>query len=244
MFTDRLHYIGRIVDEAHQRQEKKCLIDSKCYPYDYAMASWNVGFESLLYSSLQGPDSSVTIFIKEPKFDKMCDSAQNIKNVLFGVHFAPLWFTSNDMPDNYLRLSSTGYKYLTHTQNDTSFHEDIYSAQNIRIIPLVQTIHVYVNDDVAAVPIEIINTTGHTIPSIPRTKNPILVSYKFLDEKGKVLFKDVSTPLETDIGNKAKCGITFRIPRLKGTYFIKPDIITEGLRWWNIPVEPVKVIID
>jgi hypothetical protein len=244
IYSDRLSYVGRTVKSAHDKGIQKCIIDSKCYPYDYAFTPWNFAFETLLYSSLPGTDSSVTIFIKEPRFNKVCDSAQNLKNVLFGVQFSPLWFTSNDMPDNYFRLPSSGYKYLTHSQDDSSFHEDIFSGQNIKIVPLKQNIHIYVNDDVASIPLEVINTSGHIIPAIPRAKNPILVSYKFLDDRGKILFSGGTSVLETDAGSKSSLGMSFYIPRLKGTYFIRPDIITEGVRWWNIPVEPVKVIID
>jgi hypothetical protein len=243
-YTDRLGYIERIVKDAHEKGLKKCIVDSKCYPDDYAMESWNVAFETLLYSSMAGPDSAVTVYVKLPEQNKLCDSLMNKRNILFGVQFSPLWFTSNDMPENYFKLPSSGYQYLTHTQDDSTFHEEIFSGMNIKILPLQQDIHIHVNDDFASIPLEIINTTGHTIPAIPRSKNPVMLTYKFLNERNEVLFNGGNYALETDITGRSTSGITLFIPRLKGTYYVKPDIITQGVRSWNIPAQPVKVIID
>ena len=209
------------------------------------MAPWDIAFETLLYSSINGPDSSTTIFIKTPKFDSLSNALLNKYNILLGVHFSPLWYTSNDMPPQYFRLPSSGYKYLTHSQDDSSFHEEIYSAQNIKIEPLQQAIHLHLNNwEASSIPVEIINTSGHIIPAIPRTQNPVMGSIKFFDEHGKSIFRDTASILETDISSKSICGIAVFLPRVKGTYYVKPGIITRGVRDWNIPIQPIKIIVD
>ncbi len=243
-YSDRIAYVDRIVRQAHRNGGKKFIVDSKCYPSDYAMTSWNFAFETLFYSSLNGPDSSVTVFIKTPELAKLCDSARNLSNIFLGVYFCPLWFSTEDLPDRYFRLPPTGYRYLTHSQDDTSFHEDNYSADNLRIIPIMNTIHAYEQDWTAAVPVEIINTSGHPIPAIPRSKNPVLIGFRLVDAHGNTIFDEVSNPLETDIIKKAGCAITLYLPKLKGTFYATPDLLTEGMGWWHIPSQPVKIIIE
>ncbi len=92
LYSDRLAYLERIVKQAHSNGEKKCLVDSKCYPFDYALTPWDFAFETLVYSSLNSPDSSVSVFIKTDDVSRLCDSLQNSYNVFFGVHYLPISF--------------------------------------------------------------------------------------------------------------------------------------------------------
>lgn len=244
IFTYRLSYLQRIIDEAHYRKEKKCIIDSKCYPDDYALAPWDIAFETLVYSSLEGHDSTVTVFIKTPGFDKLCDTVQNKHNIFLGVHFSPLWYTSDDMPEGYFKLPSTGYTYLTHSQEDTAFHESIFSVKNIKIRPLVKTIHVKRNNSHTVIPIEITNTSGKQIFAIPRSRGAIYLTYRLYNEKGKLISKLRQQPFETDIGTQSEQGMILYYPRDKGIYQAEPDFVTEDKGYWNIPVQRVTVSVE
>ncbi len=125
------------------------------------------------------------------------------------------------------------------------FMRKIYSAGNIKIKPLTDFIHANVNDwGYTAIPVEIINTSGRIIPAIPRSKNPVILSISLFDEKGNKIFDDATTPLEFDISNKADCAVTIPILKQKGIYSASVDLITQGVRKWNIPVTRVKIIID
>ncbi len=95
------------------------------------------------------------------------------------------------MPARYFKLpSASGYQYLTHSQEDSSFHEEIYSVKNIKIAPLKQSIVANTNEwGYTSIPVEIINTSGHYIPAIPMgAKTPVLISIKLSDEKGNTCF--------------------------------------------------------
>ena len=244
VYTYRVAYLQRIIKAARKKGEHKCIINSKCYPYNYVMAEWDVAFETLFYSSLQGRDSTVTVFIKTPKFDTLCDTAKNRHNVLLGAQFSPLWYTSNDMPEEYFKLPSTGYHYLTHSQDDTSFHSVIYSAENIKMVPLVQSLKVESHNLLTVIPIEITNTSGKIIPAIPRSQNPVCLSYKLYDAKGKLVNKVNNEPIETDIGTESEQGLIINYPMNKGIYYAEPGINTEGQRDWNIPVKKIKITVE
>lgn len=242
-FTYRLAYLNRIVDAAHKEGGHKYIIDSKCYPYDYAWSPWNVAFETLMYSSLEGRDSSVTVFIKTPEFNTLCDTNKDKHNILLGAQFSPLWFTSNDMPEEYMKLPSTGYHYLTHSQDDTAFHENIFNAGNVKITPLVESVNVLSHEWHTVIPIEITNTSGKLIPAIPRSTNPVYLAYKLYDASGKVVRSDDNQPFETDINKESEQGLIVYYPMTKGVYYLQPDLITVGKRSWNLPVQRIKVTV-
>lgn len=243
-FTYRVSYLSRIINTARKAGDKKCIIDSRCYPYVYADAPWAYAYETLLYSSLPGPDSSVTVFIKEPSFDSVCKVDRDKKNIFFGAYFSPFQFSSNDMPDKYSRLPSTGYRDLTTSQEDTSFHEELFSSKNVKIIPLEQSVNVYLNDYLVVLPIKIENSSGKVLPAIPRKKNPIQLSYILYDNKGNKVNYNAPTAFETDIKVETACGLVIYLPFTKGTYFVKPDIITGNENWWNVSSPLIEIVIN
>jgi len=244
LFTSKISYLDKIVNEAHKKGETKCIIDSKCYPYDIAWDSWNTAFETLTYSSLKNKDSSVTVFIQNPEFARLCDSVQHQPNLFLGVHFLPLWYSSAQMPEGYFKLPSTGYSYLTHTQEDTAFHENIFNKNNVEITPLVLSATSRSNNLIVVIPLEINNVTGKIIPSIPRKQNPVYLSYNLYDDKDKLLKEGIKEPLETDVGTKSIEGMIVYCPQSKGVYYVRPQLITEGLRSWNIPSQSIKISVE
>jgi len=244
MITYKDAYLKRIVNNARSKGESKCIIDSKCYPYDIAWDSWNIAFETLTISSLNSADSSVTVFIQNPEFAVMCDTMQHKKDVFLGVHFLPIWYSSAQMPEGYFKLPAEGYSYLTHSQNDTAFHENIYSAGNVSIRPLLQSAITKSNNWLTVIPVEIVNTSGRMIPSIPGKQNGVYLSYNLYDGKGKLLQKGVKEPLETDIDAESVEGMIVYCPHDKGVYYAQPNLITDGKRSWDIPAESVKITVE
>lgn len=243
-FTYRISYLSRIIDDARKNGDKKCSIDSRCYPSTYADAGWALPFETLLYSSLQSADSSVTVFIKEPSFDSTYKANRDNKNIFFGASFYPFQFSSADMPSKYFHLLSTGYRDLTHAQEDTSFHEDFFSNKNIKIIPLEETLNARENDYVAVIPLKIENSSGKIIPAIPRQKNPIQLTYTLYDHNGNRINYSAPTPFEADITNETDCGLIIYLPFEKGIYFAKPDIITGDKNIWNVSSPLIRIVIN
>jgi hypothetical protein len=245
IFSERIAYLDRIIDKAEKTKERKCIVDERCYPFEYAMAPWNVTFETIMYSSVRGLDSTVTIFIKNPDFNKLSDSAviKPKPNVLLGVHFAPTWYASSDLPEEYFKLPSTGYTYLTHSQDDTSFHENLYSASNVKIIPLVLSAESKMNTLHTVIPLIITNTSGRVIPSIPSKKDGVYLAYKLYDSKGKEV-KNEKDALETDINAASEEGLLVYYPREKGVYSLLVDLVTDGKRSWNLPVQHITITVE
>lgn len=243
-FTYRISYMSRAVNEARKKGEKKCIIDSRCYPYVYADAPWAFSYETLLYSSLPGPDSTVTVFIKEPAFNSVCKDEQNKENVFFGAYFGLFQFHSNDMPGKYFHLPSTGYSDLTTSQDDTSFHANMFCFRNMKIVPSEQVVNVRLFDYVTVLDLKIENRSGKVLPAIPGSKNPIQLCYTMYDDKGHNLGVGTPTAFGTNIKSETPCGLTVYLPGKTGTYFVKPDIITGNADLWNVSSPLVKIVVN
>jgi hypothetical protein len=242
LFTDRVAYLNRIIDQAEKTKEKKCIVEDRCYPYNYAMVPWNVAFETMIYSAMRGRDSTVTVFVKKPDFQKLCTRAVNTPGFFMGVQFSPDWFKQDEIPEEYFKLPvNSSYTYITHSQADTSFHESNFSASNIKIIPLLDEVNVKVDDWTTVVEVEIINTSGKIIPAVPRAVNGIYLTYTLYNDKGVVIEKGVKEPLETDAGPESKQGIIVYYPPWSGKHTVVFDLMTEGKGNWNIPVKRVAI---
>jgi len=243
-FTYRVSYLSRIINEARKNGEKKCFIDYRCYPYVYGDTPWSVAYETLLCSSIPGPDSSVTIFIKDPTFDAICNTPHKKDHILFGAYFYPFQFYTDSIPDKYFRLPAGEYQYLTSPQNDTSFHTEIFSSKNVKIIPLEQTINVHLYDYTAVIDLKIENTSGKTLPAIPRKNSPVQLCYTMYDDGANKMGVGTPCAFETDIKDGSVCGLIVYLPYIKGTYFVKPDIITGDSALWNLPSPMVKIVVN
>jgi hypothetical protein len=240
LLSARVAYLNRLIERAEKTKERKGIVDEKCYPYLYAMAPWNVAFETLVYSAIRGADSTVTVFIRKPDMASLADSVQNKRNAFLGAHFAPTWYTSNDMPEEYFKLPSTGYICFTHYQDDTSFHESNFSASNLKIRPLVQEVFAKGNDWQTVIAVEITNTSGKRIPAIPGKKNTVYLTCRLYDAKGKLVRKGIPQAIEADIDAQSVQGILLYYPMDKGIYYAEPDFIS-GKGSWNIPTQRIAI---
>jgi hypothetical protein len=232
MFSERVAYLERITSEGKKFSNKKYIIDSRNFPWNYGWVSWSFPFETLLSSSLQSPDSAVSICVAQPinKYDSIMDW----KNIFLGPPWAITWFWANDLDHNYFNLPIGNYKKLATSQKDPSFREQIFTNSNVSILAKENFISLS-KDSFTVVPIIINNSSGHIINSIPDSRYPVVLSYHIYDDNGKeVLWDGFRTSLETDIDKNAQVGLVIKNELKKGSYTCEIDFMTEDVRWWNI----------
>ncbi len=231
-FTLKENYLKRITEYGRKMPNKKYLIDSRNLPWQYDWVSWALPFETLLYSSLESPDSAVSICASTPV--SQYDSISNWKNIFLGPPWAITWFWTSDVDKKYYLLPSGEYKKLTTYQSDSSFQESVFNNQNISIEPLENFIEID-KEKYAVLPLRIKNNSGESIKSIPDCPQNIKLSYHILNEKGEQVIWDGSrTSLETDIDKETTQGLMISSVLPQGKYILEIDFVTEGKRWWNI----------
>jgi hypothetical protein len=231
-FTHKQEYLKRIAASARQMPEKKYVIDSRNLPWHYDWISWALPFETLLYSSLESPDSAVSVCVATPV--SQYDSISTWKNVFLGPPWAITWFWIPDIDKKFYSLPDGPYAKLTTAQKDTSFNETLFNKDNIFIEALDNFIEIG-KEKYATIPIRIKNKSGFILRSIPDIDENVKLSYHLLNEKGDyVLWDGNRTSLETDIRNESYMALIVNPTISKGKYLLLIDFLTEGKRWWGI----------
>jgi hypothetical protein len=231
-FSCRIDYLKRLTDEGHKYPEKKYLIDQANFPSIYAWTDWALPFETLLYSSLQGPDSSITF--RDAVSYHQFDSIMNNENIFLGPPWAITWFWTNGMNQNYFHLPANGYRKLASLQSDSTFRESAFNNKNVFILQH-RDMAFASNEKYTVIPIRIKNNSGKIIHSISDSSHPISLSYHVSDENGTMVLPDGNrTPLEMDIDKVSDIGLVVKNELKKGNYIVTVDFVTENVRWWNI----------
>jgi len=239
-FSNRVAYLQRLTDEGRKHAEKKYIIDQRNFPWQYAWVDWTLPFETLLYSSLPGRDSSITVMSAENIHQY--DSLLNMKDVFLGPRWAITWFWSNSLSKGYFKLPETGYKKLASLQSDSSFNESVYTKENVAILPL-QREYITYQDSNIVIPVIIKNGSGHKINSIPDVFANVKLSYHIYDNNNKQIKWDgVRTPLELDVENEIQQGLVVEQKLRPGKYIIEADIVSENKRWWNLNSRSILII--
>jgi len=231
-FTLKENYLKRLTDRGRKMPEKKYVIDSRNLPWQYNWVSWALPFETLLYSSLESPDSSISVCSAQPV--SQYDSISTWKNIFLGPTWAITWFWTTDIDKRYFSLPPGEYKKLTSFQSDSTFDEQIFNKNNISIEPLENFIEMG-KEKYTVLPVLIKNNSGKILNAIPDCPENIKMSYHVRSESGEELIWDGSrTPLETDVERESVQCLVVKSILPKGKYLVEVDFVTEGKRWWGI----------
>ena len=229
--TERINYFERLCEYGRKSSAKKFILSTTNIPNNILFHHQFMPFETLLYSSLQSPDSALTFYSADNIHE--LDSLFAEKNPFFGLPWYPLRYQLSTFNRNYYRLPSSNYIKINTSQTDSSFHESVFNNQNISLTPLENEFHSNVYNFII-IPIKIINTSGHILHSIPDGDHPVFLSYHLSDQNGALISSDnTRTPLEVDVRDEYIQGLMVYLPPQKGTYIVEVDFVTEGLRWWN-----------
>lgn len=108
-YEDRIKYYDELSTELKNAEGKKFYTESKNIDQKEVLFLWGVPFETLLYSSLEGPEHSNTIYLFE-NIEELPDYI-NDPDLFLCVFFWPRWDV-NSLNQDYFRLPSEPYRYL------------------------------------------------------------------------------------------------------------------------------------
>ncbi|PCJ88412.1 MAG: hypothetical protein COA57_03290 [Flavobacteriales bacterium] len=108
-YTKRLAYIERVLDYTKQFPERKFVIERKNISEKHIKVPWAFAFETLLFSSIQNPDSSRTVYIVDD-INAFETNSQN-KNLFLA---APFWrdMRIDDLNLTYFNLPKEKYRII------------------------------------------------------------------------------------------------------------------------------------
>ena len=235
-FHLQIKYAQRLIERGHAEKEKKYIISNSNVPGLYVDNKWPIPFQTLLLSSLNSPDSSITVFATDQP-DKYDDLVKDPKFFLgpewgLGTFNIPGW----RIRKQYFNLPELGYlKLNTHAEystGDTAY----FNKEKIAIQPL-HDMYYSGPDSFLVVEVRIKNESGKKISSFTRQDTATFLSYHLYTELGDSLLRwdNWRTALETDINKFSLNGLNIYTKDLpEGHYTIEVDLLTEHVRWWGI----------
>ena len=224
ILTERVNYIDRLVKHGRRLPQKKYILYPANVNRDIVDAPWAIAFETLLYSSLEDPNSAVTFYYEKDDYTQY-DSLVKDPNLFLGFPGALNWFDIKGMRKEYYNLSpATNYIKLNTTSNGLSTISDSI----VTINPIHDTIYnnalTYV-----IVPVDIINS-GDAIHSIASPGHEIYLSYRlFANEREINLAEPLKTPLEADVSDHYVQGVTVFHGLQMGNYKLEIFLSENGV---------------
>ena len=109
-YSQRLDKLEEIADEGRRLGHRKMVTDRHRAEGVFDIDSWATGFESVLLSSLKGPDQSVSIYIEEDAVDASNPDYREA-NAMLGVPWWRLWYY-NALPQRWIMLPEEPYCLL------------------------------------------------------------------------------------------------------------------------------------
>jgi hypothetical protein len=106
-YTERLNWMKDVVAYGQSHGSRKYLIDEKLVPKDKLILTWASPFETLLLSSLDNPDATITVQIDAEleRFGPLEESE--------GLCFMTFWKGKVEkMPKQYFRLGDGKYQRI------------------------------------------------------------------------------------------------------------------------------------
>lgn len=110
-YVDKAEYAERISADLRDQGIRKAVVSAHLIPWGYAQTHWTLPFETLLISSMAGPDSAVTVFAEEP-MDKARPCMDDETRLL-----GPAWnicaFSIGQLDTTLYRLPSGPYRIVS-----------------------------------------------------------------------------------------------------------------------------------
>ncbi|MBL4706811.1 MAG: hypothetical protein JKY48_00025 [Flavobacteriales bacterium] len=217
--------LERLVDYAQQLGHSKYLLNSENFHSYYTSITWANPIETLLYSAIDGKESSLSIstegeYVFNNNYKILNDSSYMFRRFEVKEY--------DFLNPNYFQLKKERYQYLNNTNIDKapSAYKDNFS------IKLLETGDLKISDT-SYFFVELENKNLEKLPS--GIESGVRLSYHWMRENGEVYDWDgVRTNLEVDLFGKYQQHMKVVIPGEKGYFRFIPDIVVEGKMWFNL----------
>jgi hypothetical protein len=224
-FMKRTRQMENLIASARQMCGSKFIASEKQFKLSYSRINWSYPIESLLLSSCEGRDSTITI---APMNDiNYKHNYQQLRNYRFLLNRFDI---KNDsyLSFDYFALKPTNYKLLCDTNAEQNEYQYIISNTRISIDPGSY----YRARDTVFIPVTITNLAD--IPLRCAAGDNVTLSYFWFRNKEMVEWGGLQTPLETDVYRSLKQDMRVAIPNFKGRYRLMVDIKVKDKMWFGL----------
>ncbi|MDB5272749.1 MAG: hypothetical protein JWO58_1116 [Chitinophagaceae bacterium] len=232
IYEFRMEYFSRVEQNVKGLPERKFMISADNVNWQMIWTDWDMGFETLLHSAIQSPDSAMTFTIVSKYSDY--DSMMYKPNTFIGVAFSPYWFTSQNMSQTYFRIQNTPYRILNNIPLDSNANSK-FSAADVKLAFQKSDLSLpYFGYHI--LPVTIRNQSNDTLYSKTREQDQLILGYHLYDDKGNLQDSvKVGSPLEMDVYPHTEKTVGIELKHLKrGSYTLVADLIYGRQKWLNL----------
>ncbi len=224
LFTARTRQMENLIDSARQMGGSKFIVSEKNVDRGYTQLNWSYPLESMLLSSIDGDDLTVTLIPEEDYYYEGNNTKMGPQEFLFRKWEIKehSWLNSR-----YLHLDPGAYRTLCDS-NDQQNLEQITGKLSIQ----VNARNFYQSLDTVWVQVKIIN--NGTEPLKAGRGDKLFLSYFWMQGNDYLDWNGILTPLETDVVRSLSQDVRVAIPNVKGRLKLKVDMVTSERMWLGI----------
>lgn len=224
LFVARVQQMEHLIESARQMGGSKFIVSEKNIDKGYTQLNWSYPLETMLLSSLDGSDLTITIVPKEDYYYEGNHVKMGPNDFLFRR-----WEIKDHtwLNDTYFHLDPGLYKVM----NDSTSNQDLdYVSRNLRIN--VNARSFYPSMDTVWVDVRIVNRGKE--PLRAGNGDQLFLSYFWMKGNDYLDWNGILTPIETDIVRSLSQDVRVAIPKTKGRLKLKVDIVTKDRMWFGI----------
>lgn len=215
-YTKRVAQIEELINQCHQRNISKCIIDERNLEYlPYAMTGWSYPIESMLLSSIHSKDSAVTIALKEEHYNRF-GKKELPPNEIYKTQDSIINYSV--LNNNYFSFPVSKYVFLNSDCNEelkNNSVEIIFSNQK----------KLTSNDDYCYLPIQIFNR-GNSVCS--RIDNGYQIQMDAVSETDSAYRDNSIIPFQADIDKQLNQDLVFKNYGMNGKWKITAWLIDKN----------------
>lgn len=109
-FRERIEYLQAIMGDHAAEDERKLLAHMDQFDWEKLWMPWAVSFETLLISSLDGPEGAATLYYQQhhENWEEQLDDP----NFFLSLHYAPIFVKQEWLNSRYFQLPAAPYKKI------------------------------------------------------------------------------------------------------------------------------------
>lgn len=236
VFRDRMIQLERVVDYAQTLGGSKYMIDKENLQRSYSNVSWANPIEALLISAIDRKEHTLSLITNDD-----LEFENNQKRLSDSTFIFRRFEVENHsfLNEKYFQLDKEAYGFLN--QASLSVINDEF-IEKIKIEPYREGMnYTFSTLDTIHFPVRIINDNEEPLPS--KMEGQIFLSYHWYKEGDLHEWDGFRTPIEVDVWHSHVQDIMLAIPKVKGSYELRFDVVIEGEMWFELEGR-VKVIVN
>jgi len=224
LFVARVRQMENLIESARQMGGSKFIVSPVNVEKGYTQLNWSYPMETILLSSIDGSDLTITIVPEDDYFYEGNNTKTGPQQFIFRK-----WEIKDHswLNQDYFHLDPGAYRMLC----DSTKTQDLDQvSRDLRIDVYARSF--YHALDTVWVQVKIVNRGPEPLRAGKGDK--LFFSYFWMQGNDYLDWNGILTPIETDVVRTLSQDVRIAVPKTKGRLTLKVDIVTSGRMWFGV----------